>query len=86
MAVMAMAISTGKKIATTGMSRVPRPNPEKRVRVEAVRAAAEIIMKSIGYSYCFKRSRKVVRQMGMAAADAGSCFQGTVNNAGMMSA
>tara|TARA_B110000014_G_C19995628_1_gene515840 strand:- start:823 stop:951 length:129 start_codon:yes stop_codon:yes gene_type:complete len=33
-----MAISTGKKIAKTGIKIVPRPNPEKKVRIEAIKA------------------------------------------------
>jgi len=38
-----MATSTGKKMAKTGMSRVPRPKPEKRVNPEASKAAVQII-------------------------------------------
>jgi hypothetical protein len=41
-----MAISTGKKIAKTGISRVPSPNPEKRVSPDEIRAARQMI----GYS------------------------------------
>jgi hypothetical protein len=42
-AVNAMAISKGKNIAKTGIKRVPKPNPEKKVKPEARRAVIQII-------------------------------------------
>jgi hypothetical protein len=39
--VRALATSTGKKIANTGIRIVPRPKPEKRVSPEVKRAARQ---------------------------------------------
>ena len=48
-----MAISTGKKNTKTGVSIVPSPNPEKKVRMAVRKAAIEIIIISILYqNYC----------------------------------
>ena len=41
MAVMAMASSTGRKMARTGIKSVPRPNPEKRVSPAARNATRQ---------------------------------------------
>lgn len=49
------ATSRGKKIATTGIRRVPSPNPENRVRAEAKHAAKETMMYSMN-----ERSRRSV--------------------------
>jgi hypothetical protein len=38
-----MANSTGKKIANTGINKVPRPNPEKNVNPAATKAAIPIM-------------------------------------------
>ena len=38
MAVMAIACSTGKYRKKTGVSNVPNPNPEKKVRIAAEKA------------------------------------------------
>jgi hypothetical protein len=46
-----MAASTGKKIANTGMRRVPRPKPEKRVSPEVIRAAKQMTTYSIMLSH-----------------------------------
>ena len=43
MAVAAIAISTGKNRAKTGINRVPNPNPEKKVNKEARNAVMQII-------------------------------------------
>jgi hypothetical protein len=42
--VKAMAISTGKNRAKTGIKIVPNPNPEKKVRIEVKKAAVAIII------------------------------------------
>tara|TARA_B100000242_G_scaffold144333_1_gene102824 strand:- start:2754 stop:2939 length:186 start_codon:yes stop_codon:yes gene_type:complete len=42
-----MAISGGKKISITGVSIVPKPNPEKKVRSAAKNATIAIIKISI---------------------------------------
>jgi hypothetical protein len=34
-----MAISTGKNRVNTGIKMVPSPNPEKKVKAEAIKAA-----------------------------------------------
>jgi len=47
MAVAAMAISIGKKMAKTGMRSVPKPKPEKKVRPATTRATTQIIRYSI---------------------------------------
>ena len=41
-AVAAMAVGTGKNTAKAGMSKVPRPNPEKRVSPETTSAVTPI--------------------------------------------
>lgn len=46
-AVIAMAISIGKNIATTGINKVPKPKPENSVNVDAINAVALIITMSI---------------------------------------
>jgi hypothetical protein len=38
---MAIATSKGKKIANTGMSRVPNPKPEKSVKPDTTRAVVQ---------------------------------------------
>ena len=47
MAVTAIATSTGKNKATTGMSKVPKPNPEKKVKQDARKAANDTQNSSI---------------------------------------
>jgi hypothetical protein len=47
MPVMVMACSTGKKTINTGVRIVPKPNPEKKVRMATRNAAAEITIISI---------------------------------------
>lgn len=37
-----MAISVGKKTINTGVNKVPKPNPEKKVRIAMANAAKEI--------------------------------------------
>ena len=46
----AIAISTGKKISITGVKIVPKPNPEKKVRIAAENVTKQIIIISIIYS------------------------------------
>ena len=43
-AVAAIAISIGKKIPKTTSKMVPKPNPERKVRIDAVKANKEILM------------------------------------------
>jgi len=45
--VRAMASSTGKKIIITGVRIVPKPNPEKKVRIATKKAVIEMIYISI---------------------------------------
>jgi len=45
--VSAMAKSTGKNIMNTGVKIVPKPNPEKKVRIATKNATEDIIMISI---------------------------------------
>jgi hypothetical protein len=49
--VSATATATGKKIATTGMSRVPSPKPEKRVSNEARKAVITMIAVIISFLF-----------------------------------
>ena len=46
----AIAISTGKKISITGVNIVPKPNPEKKVRIAAEKVTTQIINISIIHS------------------------------------
>tara|TARA_B100000925_G_C21836517_1_gene399532 strand:+ start:14 stop:190 length:177 start_codon:yes stop_codon:yes gene_type:complete len=43
----AIAISTGKKISITGVKIVPKPNPEKKVRIAAENVTKQIIISII---------------------------------------
>jgi hypothetical protein len=45
---MAIATGTGKKSAKTGISRVPRPNPERKVTTATPRAARGMTIYSNG--------------------------------------
>lgn len=45
----AIAISTGKNTAKTGIKIVPRPNPEKNVRMAVIKATILITIKSISF-------------------------------------
>ncbi|GAA0714564.1 hypothetical protein GCM10009430_07940 [Aquimarina litoralis] len=49
--VKAMAISTGKKIIKTGVRMVPKPKPEKKVKIETKKATTEIMTISTYYSF-----------------------------------
>jgi hypothetical protein len=50
--VRAIATSTGKNMAKTGNSIVPSPNPEKKVSIEAKKAAATTAVISIRLLLC----------------------------------
>ena len=48
-----MAISSSTKRAKAGNNKVPKPKPEKKVRVEAPKATSEITMYGIKSAKCF---------------------------------
>lgn len=62
--VSATAISTGKKMANTGAKIVPSPNPEKKVRMAAAKAASVMMIMSIisyrGTINLFKKWTEIV--------------------------
>ena len=72
-AVAAMAVSTGKNSAKTGVSNVPRPNPETNVRAEATKAATEMsTMPSFSGRYRSGGAKRAQPSIGMRSTS-GSC-------------
>ena len=54
-----MAKSTGKKTINTGVKIVPKPNPEKNVRMEARKAVTDMMVISILYGLFWWHGRVV---------------------------